>query len=63
MLQNTKDEVVQVRIKEPMSGDWKITQASLPHTRESGDVAAWLVDVPPAGKTVLSYRVRSKSND
>jgi hypothetical protein len=59
-LRNAKDEAVTVRVQEPMPGDWEMVSESQKHTKESARVAAWNVDVPAGGKTVLEYTVRVK---
>jgi len=57
-LNNAKDEQVTVKVREPMPGDWRILDESLPHRKESANTASWQVTVPPKGKTALTYRVR-----
>jgi hypothetical protein len=57
-IRNAKDEPVTVRVQENLPGDWEILGESQKHSRESARVAAWNVDVPAEGKTILEYRVR-----
>lgn len=54
-IKNAKDEAVQVKVLEPIPGDWKIVSESQAHTKESAHSASWLVDVPAKGSTALSY--------
>lgn len=54
-LKNAKDEAVQVKVLEPIPGDWKIVSESQAHSRESAHSAFWLVDVPAKGSNTLSY--------
>ncbi|MDO8787455.1 MAG: DUF4139 domain-containing protein [Sulfuritalea sp.] len=59
-LRNAKDEVVSVKVQEPMPGDWEMVQESQKHTKESARVASWNVAVPAGGTTLLEYAVRVK---
>lgn len=55
---NAKDEPVTVKVVEVIPGDWTIIEQSQPHEKESADRAVWTVDVPAAGETQVTYRVR-----
>ena len=57
-IRNAKDEVVTVKVQEPMPGDWEMVQESQKHTKESARVASWNVAVPAGGTTLLEYAVR-----
>ncbi len=59
-LRNAKDEVVTVRVQEPMPGDWEMVQESLKHSKDSARIASWNVVVPAGDKVVLEYTVRVK---
>ncbi len=59
-LRNAKDEVVTVRVQEPMPGDWEMVQESLKHSKDSARIASWNVVVPAGDKVVLEYAVRVK---
>lgn len=54
-VKNAKDEAVQVKVLEPIPGDWKIVSESQAHSKESAHSALWLVDVPAKGSTTLTY--------
>ncbi len=60
VLKNGKDEVVNVRIVEPVPGDWRIVEESAPHTKESSGTAVWQVHVAAKSNTTLRYRVQVK---
>lgn len=57
-LKNAKQEVVTVKVMEPMPGDWEVLAESHPHTKEAAGTAVWQVPVPAEGEAVLTYRVR-----
>jgi hypothetical protein len=57
-LRNAKPEAVKVKVREPIPGDWKILQSSQPHKKVSANLAEWEIEIPAAGETVLTYRVR-----
>ncbi len=54
-IKNAKDEAVQVKVLEPIPGDWKIVTESAPHTKEAVHTASWLVEVPAKGSATLTY--------
>lgn len=57
-LKNAKKEKVEVKVREPLPGDWEMVAESIGHTKESAHAASWKVVVPPQGTTTLTYRVR-----
>ena len=57
---NAKSRDVEVRVIEPMPGDWKIEKSSHPHVKLDANRAAWTLKVPAGGKTTLEYRVSWK---
>lgn len=59
-IRNAKKEKVTVKVIEPMPGDWEVVSASLPHKKETAHTAVWEVPVPGEGKTVLTWRVRTR---
>lgn len=60
VLKNARKEAVTVTVAEPVPGTWSVLSESLPHTKGASNTAVWKVPVPAEGRTVLSYRVRSK---
>jgi hypothetical protein len=58
VLQNGKNEAVQVIVREPVPGEWQMLSESHPHVRAAAGVAQWEVLVPAEGATTLAYRVR-----
>ncbi|MFZ5484393.1 MAG: DUF4139 domain-containing protein [Pseudomonadota bacterium] len=59
-IRNAKKEPVEVKVVEPMPGDWRILSSSQPHEKPSAGTATWRVKVPAEGKSVLTWRVRVK---
>ena len=59
-LNNAKKEAVTVKVVEPIPGDWKIIEESLPHEKTSANSAMWQVNIPADSKTELQYKVRIK---
>jgi hypothetical protein len=57
-LKNAKDQAVQIKVVEPVPGDWQMLSESAPHTKETSNTAVWKIDVPANGKTTLVYKVR-----
>lgn len=58
VFKNAKDEAVQVKVVEPIPGDWQMLSESQPHKKEASNTAVWNVKVPANGKTTLAYKVR-----
>jgi len=58
ILKNAKKEKVEVKVREPLPGDWEMVAESIGHTKESAHAASWKVVVPPQGASTLTYRVR-----
>jgi hypothetical protein len=63
VLKNAKQQVVTVKVREPVPGDWTMVSESQPHIKAASNVAEWQVPIPADGKAVLSYRVRVKYRD
>ena len=57
LLKNAKDEEVEVVVREPIPGDWKIKSESHAHKKVAAGTAEWKIKVPAEGKTKLSYDV------
>jgi hypothetical protein len=60
VLKNAKSEAVEVKVLEPIPGDWEMLTESLKHTKAASNTAVWKVTVPAGGSTTLSYRVKDK---
>ncbi len=60
LLKNAKKQVVTVKVREPVPGDWTMVSESQPHTKVASNVAEWQISIPADGKAMLSYRVRVK---
>ncbi len=58
VLKNAKAEAVTVKVLETIPGDWEIDQESLPHTKETSNLAAWQVRLPAEGSATLTWRTR-----
>jgi len=59
-IRNAKKEAVTVKVVEPMPGEWQMVQESQAHKKDAAHAATWHVKVPAEGKTVLTWRVRTK---
>ena len=57
-IRNAKSEKVEVKVIEPMPGDWQVVSESLKHEKTSAHTAEWTVPVAAEGKTVLTWKVR-----
>lgn len=57
-LRNHKDEDVEVRVVEPIGGDWTMVRASHAVERVDAHTFRFDVDVPSRGEAVVEYRVR-----
>jgi len=58
VVRNARDEAVEVKIEEPMPGDWTVTAETLSHVKQDSATALWTVPVPAQGETTLTYSVR-----
>jgi hypothetical protein len=58
IIRNHKDEDVTVKVLEPMSGDWKVVDSSLPSSKRDAQTAEFNVPVKKDGEAKLVYRVR-----
>jgi hypothetical protein len=58
VLKNAKKETATVIVQEPIPGDWKIVSESHRSTKPTAHTASWKIEVPPEGKTTLTYRVQ-----
>jgi hypothetical protein len=59
-IRNAKNEAVEVKVIEPMPGEWQMVAESQPHEKASAHAAVWRVKVPAEGKTVLTWKARIK---
>jgi hypothetical protein len=57
-LRNHKSEAAQVEVLEPTDGDWTLVTSSHPAEQRSAQSLAFALEVPAAGTTQLTYRVR-----
>ncbi len=55
---NHKKEAVTVTLREPVGGDWKVVESSLPSVKVDAATLGFEVPVPAGGETVLRYRVQ-----
>ncbi len=56
-LKNAKKEAVNVRVLEPVPGDWVMVEETHPHEKAAAGTAAWRINIPAEGSTRLRYRV------
>ncbi|HEY8101461.1 MAG TPA: DUF4139 domain-containing protein [Burkholderiaceae bacterium] len=54
-IRNADSKPVVVTVREPLQGDWNITNETQSHLKESSGSAVWQVKVPADGKAVLEY--------
>ena len=57
VLKNAKEEAVEVVVREPIPGDWKMISESHEHEKVAAGTAEWKINVPAEGKTTLNYEV------
>jgi len=57
VLKNAKNEEIEVVVREPIPGDWKMKDESHAHKKAAAGTVEWKIKVPAEGKTVLSYDV------
>jgi hypothetical protein len=58
VLKNARKEAATVTVLEPIPGEWKIVSESHPSAKPTANTASWQIEVPPEGKTILTYRVQ-----
>jgi len=56
-LKNAKAEPVTVMIREPVPGEWKISQENYPHTKMTTGTAQWQITIPAESSETLKYSV------
>ncbi len=56
-IENFKDKQARIRIIEPMSGEWEISDSSHAYERRNASELRFELRIPPHGKQVLSYDV------
>jgi len=57
VLKNAKDVDVEVVVREPIPGDWKMRSESHDHKKVAAGTAEWKINVPADGQTTLNYEV------
>jgi hypothetical protein len=57
-LKNHKKEDITVKVVEPLPGDWKVLESSLPYKKEDANTIFFDVPAKKDGEVKLSYRVR-----
>ena len=58
VIENAKDQVVQVQVIGTLPQGWRMLSESHTHVPETANRLRWDLQVPPRGKANLSYRVR-----
>ena len=59
-IKNAKKQAITATVLEVIPGEWKMIEESLSHTSPNSNQAQWAVPVPAEGKTVLTYRLRTR---
>ena len=59
-LRNHKKEDVQVKVIEPVPGDWEVLRSSHPYEKTEAHTLQYVVDVPKDKEAKVNYRVRIK---
>jgi len=59
-LRNHKKEDVQVKIVEPVPGDWEMLRSSHSYEKSEAHTLQYVVDVPMDKEVKVNYRVRFK---
>ena len=57
-LKNAKPEPVTVKVLETIPGDWSMVGESLPHTKETANLASWQIEIPADGAVTLTWRTQ-----
>jgi hypothetical protein len=57
---NAKSEAVNVVVREPIPGDWKMLRESAPHQKVAAGTAQWQITLPALGSVKLTYTTRVK---
>ncbi len=57
-IKNAKPEKVTVNVIEPVPGDWEVLKQSHQHIKDAANTATWAIEVPPKGKSTLTYTAR-----
>lgn len=57
-LRNATDGPVTVRIREPVDGQWRLVESSLPAEKADARTVAFRASVPARGETVVTWRVQ-----
>jgi hypothetical protein len=62
-LRNHQDAAVEVEVVESASGDWQVTESTLPAEKRNASSFAFVVPVPARGATELGYQLRTRTCD
>ena len=57
---NGKTSVVEVFIREPIPGDWKILSENFSHKKINASTAQWRLKIPAESSVTLSYSTQVK---
>jgi hypothetical protein len=60
-LRNHKAAPVTVEVQEPASGDWQVTQSTLPAEKRDASTILFHAPVPAGGTTELRYQLRTRT--
>jgi hypothetical protein len=58
LLKNAKNEAVEIKVIEPIPGDWEILSENHNHVKAASNTAIWKISVPAEGSSKLTYRVK-----
>lgn len=58
VVENARDEAVEVEVAGPLPRGWSMLEESQEHELESANRILWRLQVPAAGSTTLTYRLR-----
>lgn len=56
-LKNAKDDAVEIIVREPIPGDWKILKESHQHQKVASGTSQWTVEIDAESSAVLKYTV------
>ncbi|WP_456412319.1 DUF4139 domain-containing protein [Thiolapillus sp.] len=56
-LKNAKAVPIEVKVEEPIPGDWKMIRESAQHNKVAAGLAEWRIEIPAESTTVLEYKV------
>jgi len=59
-IKNAKKQAITATVLQAIPGEWQVIEESVSHTSPNSSQAQWAVPVPAEGKTVLTYRLRTR---